>query len=84
MTHIRKRDLYMDQRNKVAPECLRTVHKWGPIDAEQIFRGNIHAVVMALIALIGRNKTEEFLKDVIGEIPPPRTEPKLIWNRDVA
>lgn len=81
MTHIRKRDLYREQREKVGPVCLRTLHQWGDKGAEQIFRGNIHAVVIALMALIGRNETDKFLKELIGDLPPPRTKPSLIWSR---
>ncbi len=78
MTYIRKRDLYGEQRASVGTKCLKIINEWGIESSEQIFKGNIAALVMALISLIGRNKTDEFLKECIGEIPPPRTKPTLL------
>ena len=78
---MRKYNLYQEQRDLVGAKALKILRERGEKQAIEIYQGCIHALVMALIAVTGRNKTDAFLKELIGDIPPPRTKPTLVYSR---
>ena len=69
-------------RHVAGHTALRLAQQCGIETATEYYRGIITAFGLALSAVAGREVACRVLAEVIGQLAPPKSVPRLIWNND--
>ncbi len=69
-------------RARVGAVALRLFHNHGRDISVQIYKGTIDAMLINLMAHIGRDAAWDHVLEIFGEVKPSRSKPTLIISND--
>ncbi len=65
-------------RARIGAVALRCYHKYGRDISVQIYKGTIDAMLINLMAHVGRDAAWDHVLEIFGEVKPGRSKPQLL------